>query len=57
MFYMLESSLKRKTQRSGETQGLIYHFNKGFVWALYGLCEMINYRKVTRKYTSETNGR
>ena len=50
MFYMLESSLKRKTQRSGETQGLIYHFNKGFVWALYGLCEMINYRKVTRKY-------
>lgn len=30
MFYLLESSLKRKTQRSGETQGLTYHFNKGF---------------------------
>lgn len=46
---MHESSPKRiKTQRNGETQGLLYHFNKGF--PLFGLQRTMNYGKVTRQY-------
>lgn len=52
---MHRSSQKRnETQRSGQTLGLRYHFNKK---EGLGVKEQINCGKGTRKYIGETNGR